>query len=172
MLHLRHMGGTRTSRAASSRAAGFTLIELLVVIAIIGLLASIILASLNSARAKGRDARRLADLKEIANVMALTDNGASPVTLVGCTAADSNVSKCTTPNLSAYKDPSGATAACGTSNTSSCDYAIGSQSSVMAGNPTTQNFEVCAYLETASGPLTSPGMVSITSNGTVVAGCN
>jgi prepilin-type N-terminal cleavage/methylation domain-containing protein len=44
---------------------GFTLIELLVVIAIIGLLSSVILGSLNSARKKGRDARRLSDVKEI-----------------------------------------------------------------------------------------------------------
>jgi prepilin-type N-terminal cleavage/methylation domain-containing protein len=50
---------------ASRRSSGFTLIELLVVIAIIGLLASIILASLNTARQKGRDARRVADIKEI-----------------------------------------------------------------------------------------------------------
>jgi len=63
-----------------NRKSGFTLIELLVVIAIIGILSSVVLASLNSARQKSRDAARISDIKQmqIALELYFDDNNGYP----------------------------------------------------------------------------------------------
>lgn len=51
--------------------AGFTLIELLVVIAIIGILSSVVMASMGSMREQARDTRRNADVTQIINALEL-----------------------------------------------------------------------------------------------------
>ena len=68
------------TKSMNMKSKGFTLIELLVVVAIIGILATVVLASLSSARERARDAKRLADVKTIQNALEIyhLENGRYP----------------------------------------------------------------------------------------------
>lgn len=59
---------------------GFTLIELLVVVALIGVLATLLVANLNAARERGRDAQRKSDLRNMQTALRLyfNDKGIYP----------------------------------------------------------------------------------------------
>ena len=71
------------AKASAGKQKGFTLLELLVVIGIIGLLASILVLNLTSARRRARDTKRVADIR---NLQTATEdyygkNGRYPATI-------------------------------------------------------------------------------------------
>ena len=79
---------------------GFTLIELLVVIAIIGILSSVVLASLNTARQKGTDAKIQSELRSIAvNAEIYYDNNANTYGTATNTSCTAGIFASTNPNI-------------------------------------------------------------------------
>lgn len=71
---------------------GFTLIELLVVVGIISVLSSVVLSSLNNARANGRDVARIRSLNELRTAvnMFFSDKGKYPYISTSQTGYGSN----------------------------------------------------------------------------------
>ena len=97
---------------------GFTLIELLVVIAIIGILSSVVLASLNSARNKGTDAAVKANLNNMRAQAELLYDTASPNSYATVCADTANIQKAMTAAQTALGSTYTSTYALATAGTS------------------------------------------------------
>jgi general secretion pathway protein G len=123
---------------------GFTLIELLVVISLIGILASLLIVSLQGSRASARDGRRKADLEQIRTALEMyrRDSGSYPAT-TGSMATylpqvpvdplsppSSPIPYPYTPGSGGYvlcallENGSGTVSGCGACGTSTCNYKV------------------------------------------------
>ena len=140
--------------------SGFTLIELLVVVSVIGLLASVIMVSLNSARVKARDSRRVADLRQMTIALELyfDDHGYYPPSNCGWDCNDyryqydANSWNALAADLSPYmqlpKDPLN-NAACPPWSAGCYTYAYGN----VGRNTQRVQYDLTAQLEGTSNPL-------------------
>ena len=142
---------------------GFTLIELLVVIAIIGLLSTLAVVALTSARQKARDSKRVADMKQLQTAMEMVFSEQASYAVAGCSAPGA-VNVCTglplstyLPNIATMKDPSNPVALCTPTSADKCNYAF-------TVTPDGTTYKVNFFLETKTGDL-DKGIREVTPNG-------
>jgi len=115
---------------------GFTLIELLVVIAIIGLLSTLSIIALNQARARSRNARRLADIRQIQTALEMYYNDQNYYPTAVSSAVPSPIASGTTVYMNIVPKPPlpGDLTACGTPI--GYTYATAAQGSIANGTYT------------------------------------
>jgi len=153
------------------KSKGFTLIELLVVIAIIGLLSTLAAVSLNSARAKARDAKRVSDVKQLSTVIQMqainSAQGTYDILPDGCDEAGELTINCGTDfggeNWTAFADPSGETE-CNGLVPAICAYTMGLDSN-------DDGYEICFFLEEGIAGV-AQGLNHVGPGGIVEDGCS
>ncbi|MCC7500564.1 hypothetical protein IT396_02055, partial [Candidatus Nomurabacteria bacterium] len=114
--------------------------------------------------------KRVAELQQIARAIQLADT--DPATaFTGCATADADIDTCTLPTgLANFQDPSTPGTPCTGASTGTCQYSVSQADGDAAA--TTQDWQVCSYLESGSGSLAT-GLVSVSSsNATPHTGCN
>jgi prepilin-type N-terminal cleavage/methylation domain-containing protein len=159
---------------------GFTLIELLVVVAIIGLLATLGVIAFREAQKKGRDTKRMGDVRLVfeafmsanneGKVICLDNAGACGAVVGGSNVKLSGVRICdscgggtdqtkTFVNLQSLKDPlyTGATI-CDGAMASACDYGLKANSLI-------DDFELYFYTESPAPALNTTGAHKANKNG-------